>query len=127
MRTKAKPGKGRARKVPYDVHALDEISSCEGTVTVEGRPVPVVLPRADYTGDDFDYMEFDRAICEAGVREFVRPVSPGDQPNPSKQISGPPLPADCRLSCPWILVRELHPGVRARLEMDIIPLDPQRN
>jgi hypothetical protein len=46
------------------------------------------------------HMDFDQALCEAGLKEFVRPCHPTD---------------DEFVECVAILVYEVEPGVRTRM------------
>jgi hypothetical protein len=72
-------------------------------------------------------MAFDRSVCALGVKDFIRPTTPADQPDPAQQVSGLPLPPDCRHLSPWLRVREITPGLRVRLEADICFPPPLAN
>jgi hypothetical protein len=59
-----------------DIPGLARLCSLRGLVRVEGALVPFILPHADYS----DPCDFDRALVQAGLPEFLRPRHPGDWP-----------------------------------------------
>jgi hypothetical protein len=117
-------GPGAARGRP-DLAALEALCEFGGLVEMEGRadPVPVVRPRADFLDPAWDHMEFDAAVCAAGVPAFVRPTTPSDQPAPERAL-GPPPPPGMRFGAPWILVVEQRPGMRLRHGVELRPPHP---
>jgi hypothetical protein len=100
-----------------DWDMLIRIANCVGAVTVDrtrretrvldeiGRPsdrLPVLEP----TGTPATHEEFDRMVCQAGLRKYVRPVMDDDwQLTPEIPIFGMP---------DHVLVVELSRGVRHR-------------
>ena len=61
-----------------DEGALDAISMCGGSFPVEGFGLlPIVLPLLPYDKGD-DYMLFDRAVCKAGLKVYLRPILDSD-------------------------------------------------
>jgi hypothetical protein len=84
-----------------DFEALREVSSYRGTIDFEGERLIVVEP----TGSWPDHTRFDSAICEAGLKMFVRPAMPSDGR----------VPADA-----WVAVQELARGVRVRRPLSIV-------
>lgn len=91
-----------------DLDALEALAAYGGTIDVDGSRVPVLHPR----GDVADYMDLDRALCAAGLVAFIRPAIAGEAPF---DLAG------------WVLVREIVPGVRVRLDVGIRWLSPERN
>jgi hypothetical protein len=69
---------------------------------VDGELVPVVCP----SGDHVDSTEFDRLLCLAGCKRFVRRAQTRERPHPL-----PPM------SVEYVLVIEIEPGVRIRIPM----------
>jgi hypothetical protein len=109
------PSGRRSRRGP-DKAALDRLAEWRPPVLIEGRRVLVCRPRACTISPDFDHSAFDRAICPAGVRQFIRPVTPSDQPDAELQLPGSPaLPTGLRFETPWVLVTEVAAGVRQRV------------
>jgi hypothetical protein len=74
------------------------------------EPTLMLYPLADWRSPSWQHQPFDAAVCRAGVKEFVRPVSPSDVA---------PLPAGVGFAGDWVLVREITPGVRARLDVTL--------
>jgi hypothetical protein len=89
-----------------DTTAFLRIARPGGVANIEGERVPVVLPLEDLE----DHTEFDRQICAAGLKRFLRPLAPSDQPDPAG-VYGPEAP---RFTGSHILVHELTEGVRGR-------------
>lgn len=89
-----------------DIRALDAFSECGGFVRMGEELVVVVRPR----GTCRNHMAFDRRVCAAGLRRFVRRVLPDDTPADA--------PADCRFRTDWLLVTEAASGVRTRMEVE---------
>jgi hypothetical protein len=82
------------------IHAIAEVSPI--VVFLENEGVPVLRPRPDYrTPPDEDGCAFDRRICAAGLKHFVRSAFAGEWP-----VSPPPK---------WVSVQEAAPGIRQRL------------
>ncbi len=99
------------------VRALSRISDFGGVALVDGVEVPIVLPLAEWD----DPGEFDRAVCAAGLKTFLRPLTAADQPDPSRRIRGGPGDELPRFAGTHILVRELAPGIRTRTGVDFFP------
>src|SRR5262245_23813137 len=55
-------------------------------VWIEGERFLVLVPKADWRSARFDHTEFDRAVCAAGLKGFVRPTTPSDNPNPLEAL-----------------------------------------
>jgi hypothetical protein len=79
-----------------DTEIMERISRWGGDYLVDGARLPLVLPLADIT----DHSEFDRQVCGAGLKRFVRPFQASDHP--------------VGLPGAHILVQELAPGIRRR-------------
>lgn len=88
-----------------DFEALNAICCYCGLVLMDGNsePIPLVGPLGDFESPSWDQMEFDAAVCRAGIKKFIRPLSPADQPPP---------PTTESFNGPHLLVAELAPGVR---------------
>ena len=67
-----------------------------GSLRLNGVPVPYIEPVRWFA----DHMSFDRAVCACGLVEFCRRPLPGEDVGPLGD---------------GVLVREIRPGVRARL------------
>jgi hypothetical protein len=92
--------------VKIDHEALSAICSYCGLVDDRGGPVPLVRPLGDFESPSWDQMEFDAAVCRAGIKKFIRPLSAADQP------AAPP--SGQSFDGPFLLVEEFEPGVRLR-------------
>jgi hypothetical protein len=55
-------------------------------------------------------MEFDQQVCQAGLRQFVRPHMPSD--DSFGDVGG-------RFTLPWVLVTEVQEGFRFRGELQV--------
>lgn len=76
-----------------------------------GASLPVVEPR----GPIADHMAFDRAVCAAGLKLFIRPATAGDWPEADREID----PALGRYT--HVVVREMSEGVRVRSPVNFHP------
>jgi hypothetical protein len=103
-----------------DAVALNAVAFRATAVLIDGVRLAVLIPKSDWRGDRFDHMSFDRAVCAAGLKAFVRPVTPSDQPNPLHRVSGPLIPLGTRFTTDWLRVTKLASGVRLRQEVTII-------
>jgi hypothetical protein len=99
-----------------DGQALDRISTFGGIMRVEDEDLPIVLPRAE--GDD--HAEFDRRVCAAGLKAFVRPAWESDRARIRELADHLDEPA-MRTHPSHVLIRELSPGVRTRLPVQYFP------
>jgi hypothetical protein len=86
-----------------DVAALHAVSECGGFVDAGGRPVPLLRPK----DPGIDQMEFDRRVCAAGVKAFVRVRLADDFPPGVEPPGG------------YTLVRECASGVRLRCDVAV--------
>jgi hypothetical protein len=73
-----------------------------GSIRLNGGPIPFIEPARPAAG----HMDFDRAVCGCGLKEFAR------RPLPGEWLDGP---GD------GVLVREIRPGVRLRLVFEVLP------
>src|SRR5262245_59502185 len=92
--------------------ALDDLSDLYRVVMdggLAGGPVLLIFPRAEWTEPDRPHEDFDRAVCLAGVKEFIRPRLPSD-------TCGLP---DVGVLGQWMFVREIRPGVRLRTDVTL--------
>jgi hypothetical protein len=97
--------RGKAAKL--DAAALDKLSRPGGMVRLAGgRALPLVLPR----DGDADFMDFDRAVCAAGLTHYLRPTLPDDLPAGAPASSGNAVE-----------VREAFPGCRVRTICWFVP------
>ncbi len=111
------------KKHGLDRKALDRIALCGAAVEMDGRLILTIRPKADCSTADFDQMEFDRTVCAAGLKRFIRPCMPSDQPDPTQQISGPPMAGNMGFEAGWVLVEEQSPGIRFRRGVDLFHPD----
>jgi hypothetical protein len=95
----------RVELTPEQEAALDEIAEPCKPVLMNGLPVCVLRPKSSYQLPAEDDMDFDRRICAAGVKDYVRPRFPEDW-----RANGKPLDVEEA----WVLVEELRPGMRTR-------------
>lgn len=105
--------KRRARRQALNIRGLD-VDALNGLCEVRqghvvdgaGLPLLVVRPRDDVW--PADVCEFDRAVCAAGLKRFIRPVASGE------------WPSEAPVRCPgFILVEEVALGIRWRMEISI--------
>jgi hypothetical protein len=85
----------------------------------DGEYLLYLVPRRPWR----DHMEFDRAICEAGLKDFLRPVMASDYPNPARRrppcLAGVPFPEiPARINT--LRIREIAAGVRAREFLTVV-------
>ena len=69
----------------------------------------LIFPKAGFREADRPHEDFDRAVCLAGVKEFVRPRLPSDSWG---------LPSGAALG-EFMLVREIKRGVRLRTDVNL--------
>ncbi len=69
----------------------------------EGAMLPIICANAYYS----DFMDFDYAVCESGLKAYVRPAMPGD-------ISDMADMRNRLINHELIVVQELRPGLRTR-------------
>jgi hypothetical protein len=72
--------------------------------------VPVVRPKGNVWPADPNV--FDRAVCAAGVKWYVRPASPAGEGRPT-------VSAGAGRTTDWVLVEEMQPGARCRLGLHL--------
>jgi hypothetical protein len=82
-----------------DLDALNAVSVIAGLVKAGSDVLLLVVPVRDCDAD-----EFDRILCAAGVKRFLRPALPGDPGAPAPDLPPPDK----------FLVEEVAPGVRTR-------------
>jgi hypothetical protein len=88
--------------VDMDAKAVNAIAECGGFVR-DGEQLLIVLRPHDAM---IDQMDFDRQICAAGLKSFIRPILIAENLGPGKP--------DLRGG--YMKVTEITPGVRTRLE-----------
>jgi hypothetical protein len=98
--------RGEMEAPALDLDALARICSPGGAARVDGALVPILIPHADPA----DPSQFDAAVCDAGVGRFVRPRFAGDG-----------LDHLIGASTAHMLIRELTPGIRARVPIEFFP------
>jgi hypothetical protein len=101
----------------YDRVGLAMISNLVDVARdLDGEWIPVIEPLRAYD----DHMEFDRAICAAGVKRFMRRTMPSDQPgygtplNPQTMEPDPTIPVPDFQLDEFLVVWELSRDIRAR-------------
>src|SRR5262245_26419418 len=82
------------------------------TVFVGEEALPLLAPLKRWP----DHVEFDRRVCERGVKEFVRESMVSDFPASMR--------AETMESCCLVRVVEVRPGVRVRHAMEAGRRDP---
>jgi hypothetical protein len=103
----------------YDVEALALIACCKGTISLDGEALPLIHP----LGLWLDITDFDRQVCAARLKVFIRPVAPSDLPDPDRIVRGDPAIVEA-MKKDWspdkyVLVREAAPGIRSRLGISV--------
>jgi hypothetical protein len=83
----------------WDREELSRLFTLEASMTIQGALYMVIAPQRAYD----DHTEFDAAVCQAGLKCFVRKAMDSDQ------LGIPGIEMG-----PYILVREFEPGVRTR-------------
>jgi hypothetical protein len=130
VRSEAKPDD--PPELDYD--ALNSVSRLIGyfpldTDDVSHPSVPYLRPIREFA----DHTEFDRIICGAGVKIFVRPAMASDRPGsgtpinpktrePDPSISVPDIPFG-----PEILVIQLKTGIRIRRSVSMKVMERGRH
>lgn len=92
---------------------LKHFADTFGSVWLDGEIVPLTRPRAEHGVPH--HMDFDRRVCAAGVKRFVRPLLPSDE-----EARPPGVPG---FDSDWILVAECEPGVRERRGVSVTRVD----
>jgi hypothetical protein len=113
MDRRARRRKDGGRPPGLDLETLNGIAEYGGTILVENRSVPLMRP----LNQDVEQIEFDRTLCRAGLRQFVRAVMADEWPEVLEVPDGQD----------HVLVTEEAPGIRTRLSIAVLFLDPQRN
>ena len=67
---------------PGDHETFSRLCSFQGWLTLHGEPIPKVWPIVDVN----EHEEFDIALCQAGLKKFVRPLHSSDYPIESKLV-----------------------------------------
>jgi hypothetical protein len=80
----------------------------------DGEFLPYLIPRRAWR----DHMDFDRAVCATGLKDYVRPIMPSDHPNPARARSSGPVP-QMPPGTNALRIRELARGIRTRLSCTI--------
>jgi hypothetical protein len=97
-----------------DYGALAAISDLLGLVDLDGEPLPLVEPLRPYD----DHTDFDRAVCKAGIKAFVRRTMESDQPghgtplDPLTHLPDPTIPIPEDRFPDHVIVREACEGMR---------------
>jgi hypothetical protein len=92
-----------------DYEALDACCRPLALIRVGDVPVPVVEPLAPCE----DNMDFDRAVCAAGVKRFVRRSMPSDAPGSGRPLD-PTIPVPQVNPGDWLIVLEIQEGLRVK-------------
>jgi hypothetical protein len=99
-----------------DWGSLTAISSLVGMLAFEGGYVPMLRPKRRHAVHE----DFDRMICAAGIKKFVRPAMDSDRPgrgtafNPQTGKPDPMVPVPEVIVGSHMLVIELEEGLRIR-------------
>lgn len=101
-----------------DLSALANVCRCAGTVTGTcGHEVVLVHPLRDYDS----HMEFDRAVCAAGLKTFIRASMESDYPGFGTAVDIKTMKPDPSIAIPkielgdFVLVSEASTGIRTRV------------
>lgn len=118
-RRKRRPSSQRPERQPdppaLDVEALARIANYRGDsifggggpiAALDGYPGDHRLPVVEPLEPIADQMDFDRRICGAGLKAFVRPRTAEDWPESLPDAPGPRYA--------HVVVRELSPGIRVK-------------
>jgi hypothetical protein len=97
--------RGEETPRPIRWHDLAGLCDLVSLVRVEGRQVPVISPRRHHE----DPCVFDAAVVATGLPEFIRPRHDADWPAEVAHLA-----VGCAT---W--VRDLGPGVRCRLAVNV--------
>ncbi len=85
-----------------DKHALDSVCRKVAVMEVDGEQVTWIEPLRKYD----DCMEFDRAVCAAGLKRYARRGMPSDVPDrPDLKIPE------------MLIVEEIKPGIRGKCQV----------
>jgi hypothetical protein len=118
----------RDRPDEPDFAALEVCARCLGVIRVGGVPVFAVEP----IGLCEDQMEFDKAVCAAGLRRFIRRPMESDYPghgtpiNPRTGESDPSIPIPDIDLGDWLIVLEAAKGLRFKRSLRIAWLKEPR-
>jgi hypothetical protein len=97
-----------------DIPALARISRLAGVVQSGGEILLVIEPARPFD----DHMEFDRVICAAGVKAFVRRTMESDQPGSGTPLD-PSVPVPDYRFPEHLVVREATPGMRHKSGIEL--------
>jgi hypothetical protein len=75
-----------------------------GTYRLPEGDAPLIVPLREWA----DHMDFDRLVCERGVKRFVRPAMPSDFPVELLRT---------RAAGEFVYVEEVRPGMHIRAEI----------
>jgi hypothetical protein len=99
-----------------DWRSLTAISSLVGMLAFEGGYLPMLRPKRGYAVHE----DFDRVICAAGIKKFVRPAMDSDRLghetafDPQTGKPDPTIPVPEVIVGSHMLVIELEEGLRIR-------------
>ena len=104
-----------------DIDRLAQLTNLIGSIRVGEEVYPLIEPR----GPVDDHMTFDRAVCSAGFKSFVRPFLESDLATGRATLGGRPI-SDEELAeineemrCPYILVHHVADGIRTRIGLQV--------
>ena len=108
-----------------DPDALIAVSRLEGILPIAGETLLIINPNQSC----MDHMDFDRAICQAGIKQFVRRRLLSDRPGQGTAINPRTGKPDPTISVPdvdfgtHVVVRELANGIRTRYSIGLVISD----
>jgi hypothetical protein len=97
-----------------DIGALRSVSGLAGGIAVGDEVLLFLVPTRDFDAHE----DFDRVVCRAGIKRFVRATMESDHPAPGTLL-------DCGLAVfgspfgEYVVIRELSDGVRSRRGIEI--------
>ncbi len=86
-----------------DYEGLEGLVADVKHVLVEYRPLLLIVPCPGHV--QIFFREFDRRVCQARLKTYIRPVHPKEK--------------DLGSDCQYVLVTEVVPGVRDRTKIEL--------
>jgi hypothetical protein len=102
--------------------ALEACCRLVGKIDVAGVWVPIVAP----LNPDQHQMDFDRIVCAAGFKRFVRRTLTSDQAAPGTAINPQTMERDPAIAIPeidlgdWLIVLEMQEGLRLKTAIRVV-------
>jgi hypothetical protein len=112
--------KAKSKNKTLNMERLSKLASPVGTFVYVDEHITMIAPLAVYE----DNLEFDRQICECGLKRFVRRMMPNEVPNKDRALRHSDqyeivhaIAVAALENEEWLLVEEMTEGVRTKVSV----------